>query len=155
MASDSLEWHVMQSPNKKTGVVFWPAGLWKSVDCILVVLRLKLGTLSTASLLYLNHSRYTLLTQNLLCPVANPAALKWKKQSASLGGGGCLNQTATILRAPFSWPYTHAFCIFRHRNSFTETTQNMGTSENASPSMTCRKIYRSYWIMVYHNKDST
>jgi len=22
MASDSLEWHVMQSPNKKTGVVF-------------------------------------------------------------------------------------------------------------------------------------
>jgi hypothetical protein len=27
MASDSLEWHVMQSPNKKTGVVFWPAGL--------------------------------------------------------------------------------------------------------------------------------
>jgi hypothetical protein len=22
---------------------------------------------------------FTLLTQNLLCPVANPAALKWKK----------------------------------------------------------------------------
>jgi hypothetical protein len=50
MASDCLEWHVMQSPNKKTGVVFWPAGLWKSVDCRLVVLRPKLGTLSTASL---------------------------------------------------------------------------------------------------------
>ena len=27
MASDSLEWNVMQSPNKKTGVVFWPAGM--------------------------------------------------------------------------------------------------------------------------------
>jgi hypothetical protein len=27
MASDSLEWRVMQSPNKKSGVVFWPAGL--------------------------------------------------------------------------------------------------------------------------------
>jgi hypothetical protein len=27
VASHSLEWHVMQSPNKKTGVVFWPAGL--------------------------------------------------------------------------------------------------------------------------------
>ena len=27
IASDSLEWHVMQSPNKKTGVVFWPAEL--------------------------------------------------------------------------------------------------------------------------------
>jgi len=27
MASDRVEWHVMQSPNKKTGVVFWPAGL--------------------------------------------------------------------------------------------------------------------------------
>jgi lipid II:glycine glycyltransferase (peptidoglycan interpeptide bridge formation enzyme) len=27
MASDSLEWHVMQSPNENTGVVFWPAGL--------------------------------------------------------------------------------------------------------------------------------
>jgi lipid II:glycine glycyltransferase (peptidoglycan interpeptide bridge formation enzyme) len=25
MATDSLEWHVMQSPNKITGVVFWPA----------------------------------------------------------------------------------------------------------------------------------
>jgi len=46
MASDSLEWHVMQSP-KKTGVVFWPAGLCKSVSCMLVVLRPKVGTLST------------------------------------------------------------------------------------------------------------
>jgi hypothetical protein len=27
MASDRSEWHVMQSPNKKTGVIFWPAGL--------------------------------------------------------------------------------------------------------------------------------
>ena len=27
MASDSLEWNIMQSPNKKTGVVFWPAGM--------------------------------------------------------------------------------------------------------------------------------
>jgi len=27
MASNSLEWHVMQSPNKKAGVVFWPAGI--------------------------------------------------------------------------------------------------------------------------------
>jgi hypothetical protein len=27
MASDSLEWHAMQFPNKKTGVVFWPARL--------------------------------------------------------------------------------------------------------------------------------
>jgi len=27
MAIDSLEWHVMQSPNKKTGFVFWPAGI--------------------------------------------------------------------------------------------------------------------------------
>ena len=26
MASASLEWHVVQSPNKKNGVVFWPAG---------------------------------------------------------------------------------------------------------------------------------
>ena len=30
-----------------------------------------------------------------------PSCLKMEK-SASLGGGGCLNQTATILRAPFS-----------------------------------------------------
>jgi hypothetical protein len=48
MASYSLEWHVMLSPNKMTGVVFWPAGLWKSMDSILVVLRPKLETLSTA-----------------------------------------------------------------------------------------------------------
>jgi len=27
MASDSLEWNVMQSPNKNNGVVFWPAGM--------------------------------------------------------------------------------------------------------------------------------
>ena len=27
MASDSLEWNIMQSPNKKTGVVFLPAGM--------------------------------------------------------------------------------------------------------------------------------
>jgi lipid II:glycine glycyltransferase (peptidoglycan interpeptide bridge formation enzyme) len=27
MASDGLEWHVMNSPNKRTRVVFWPAGL--------------------------------------------------------------------------------------------------------------------------------
>jgi hypothetical protein len=27
MASDSLEWYTMQSPNKGTGVIFWPAGL--------------------------------------------------------------------------------------------------------------------------------
>jgi hypothetical protein len=27
MASDGLEWNVMQSPNRKTGVVFWPAGM--------------------------------------------------------------------------------------------------------------------------------
>jgi hypothetical protein len=27
MASDSSERHDIQSPNKKTGVVFWPAGL--------------------------------------------------------------------------------------------------------------------------------
>ena len=27
MASDSSEWHDMQSPNKKTGVVFWPTRL--------------------------------------------------------------------------------------------------------------------------------
>jgi len=27
MASDSLEWNVMQSPNKKTGDVFWQAGI--------------------------------------------------------------------------------------------------------------------------------
>jgi hypothetical protein len=27
VASDSLEWHAMQSPNKKIGVVFWAAGL--------------------------------------------------------------------------------------------------------------------------------
>jgi len=27
IAIDSLEWHVMQSPNMKTGVVFWQAGI--------------------------------------------------------------------------------------------------------------------------------
>jgi lipid II:glycine glycyltransferase (peptidoglycan interpeptide bridge formation enzyme) len=27
MASDSLEWHVMHSSNKKTGVIFWSAGI--------------------------------------------------------------------------------------------------------------------------------
>jgi hypothetical protein len=27
MASDSLEWHFMQSLSKKNGVLFWPAGL--------------------------------------------------------------------------------------------------------------------------------
>ena len=27
MASDSWEWNVMQSPNKKTGDVFWQAGI--------------------------------------------------------------------------------------------------------------------------------
>ena len=48
MASDSLQWHVMLSPNKKTGDVFWQAGIWKSVSCILIVLRPKVGTLSTA-----------------------------------------------------------------------------------------------------------
>ena len=48
MAIDDLEWHVIQSPNMKTGVVFWPAGIRKSVSCILVVLRPKVRTLSTA-----------------------------------------------------------------------------------------------------------
>jgi hypothetical protein len=48
MASDSMEWHVMLSPNKKNGVVFWPAGLRKSVSCLLVVLRPKVGTLRAA-----------------------------------------------------------------------------------------------------------
>ena len=74
-----------------------------------------------------------------------PSCLKMEKQSASLGGGHCLNQTATVLRAAFSLPYTHAFCIFRHRSSFTENTQNMGTSENASPFMKRRKMY---WYTV-------
>jgi len=27
MTSDSLEWNVMQPPNKKTGEVFWQAGI--------------------------------------------------------------------------------------------------------------------------------
>ena len=27
MASDRLEWNIMQSPNKKTEVVFWPVGM--------------------------------------------------------------------------------------------------------------------------------
>jgi len=27
ISSDSLEWNVMQSPNKKTGDVFWQAGI--------------------------------------------------------------------------------------------------------------------------------
>jgi hypothetical protein len=31
-----------------------------------------------------------------------PSCLKMEKQSASHEGGGCLNQTATIIRAPFS-----------------------------------------------------
>lgn len=49
-----------------------------------------------------------------------PSCLKMGKQSASLEGGVCLNQSAWSLGAAFSWPYTHAFCIFHHRNSFTE-----------------------------------
>ena len=82
----------------------------------------------------------------------NPAALKWKNKLLPLEGGHCLNQTATFLTAAFSWPYTHSFCTFRPRNSFTENTQSMRTSKNASPSPKCRKIDHSYWIMVYHNK---
>ena len=47
MANDSLGWHIMQSPNKQTGFIFWPAVLWKSVSCVLVDLWPKVGTLST------------------------------------------------------------------------------------------------------------
>ena len=42
-------WSGMQSPNKKTGVGFWRAVLWKSVSCLLVDLRHRLRTLSTVS----------------------------------------------------------------------------------------------------------
>ena len=48
IATDSLEWHVTQFPIMKTGVVFWPAGIRKSVRCMLVVLWHKLGTFSAA-----------------------------------------------------------------------------------------------------------
>jgi hypothetical protein len=48
MVSDSLEWYVTLSPNKKNGDVFWPAGICKSVGCILVILRPKVGTLIAA-----------------------------------------------------------------------------------------------------------
>ena len=48
MASDSLEWHVMLSPNKKTGVVLLATRVIKSVSCILVDLQPKVRTLSTA-----------------------------------------------------------------------------------------------------------
>jgi len=45
MASDSLEWNIMQSPNKKT-MYFGKQG-YESLCCILVVLQPKVGTLST------------------------------------------------------------------------------------------------------------
>jgi len=60
MASKSLGWHVMQSPNKKTEVVFWPAWIRKSVSCMLVVLRPKVGTLGTAFFANMMYER--------LCP---------------------------------------------------------------------------------------
>ena len=64
MASDSLE----QSANKKTEVVFWPAGIWKSVSCILVVLRPKVGTLSTAF--------FADLMYELSCPFSEKAPVE-------------------------------------------------------------------------------
>jgi len=43
-----------------------------------------------------------------------------EKGSASLGRGGCLNQTATILRTAFSYPLHACFCTVRQRNRLTE-----------------------------------
>lgn len=48
MASDSLEWHVMQSPNKRTGVVSLASRVMNFLSCRLVHLWPKVGTLSTA-----------------------------------------------------------------------------------------------------------
>ena len=68
LASDNLEWHVMQFPNKKTGDVFWQAGIWKSVSCISVVLWLKVGTLSTVF--------FTDMMCELSCPFSQKAPVE-------------------------------------------------------------------------------
>jgi len=68
MASGSLEWHVMQSPNKMTGAVFWTAGLQKSVSCTLVVLWPIVGTLSTAA--------FADMMYELSCPFSEKAPVE-------------------------------------------------------------------------------